>query len=251
MRWVAKISYEKFMKKPIFRKTVLLTRDAKANRTLVSNLKKCDVRALSLPSFEYKALPLTDSKKNILKSFSNFDWIVFTSVHGVEFFFRALSLLNIKTDFFSGVKIAAVGEVTARFLKDYGYAVNIVPQKKSAAGLSEVFKKIPCARILLVRPVDGNLDFETKLKKNHRIKKITLYKKTAIKYSKSKIQKILQMRIDEVWFYSPSAVKIFIKYFKTRSQAVAWLSKVKVCVIGETTRKSLPESILSAQLKEI
>jgi uroporphyrinogen-III synthase len=63
----------------------------------------------------------------------SFDWIVFTSRHGVAAVTARLSTPP------SGVRTAAVGRATAAVLKQHGWPVDLLPGEPSAAGLVAAF----------------------------------------------------------------------------------------------------------------
>jgi uroporphyrinogen III methyltransferase/synthase len=103
-----------------------------------------------------KSVPLDDYTKadKVLKRLDTFDWIVFTSTNGVEFFFQRLNAIGLDTRAIGTAKVAAIGKTTAEKLKAFGILVDMQPKLESSAGLLEEFQKasVKDKRILLVRP---------------------------------------------------------------------------------------------------
>jgi len=93
----------------------------------------------------------------VLKRAGEFDWIVFTSVNGVKFFFQRLFAIGCDTRTLKSVKIAAIGRTTADTLVGFGIKADICPQVESSAGLLGEFSAIDLRqeRILLPRAQDA------------------------------------------------------------------------------------------------
>ncbi len=71
-----------------------------------------------------------------------FDWIIFTSVNGVDAFFQRLKIFGKDSRFLEGVRIAAIGEATRERLLENGIEPDLVPKKFTSVGLvSELTRK--------------------------------------------------------------------------------------------------------------
>ena len=85
-----------------------------------------------------------------LKRLNEYDWIVFTSVHGVRFFMKRMAGLNIPSSALSS-SLAAIGTATASALERIVKKPELVPTEflswKIADGLGDVKGR----RILLAR----------------------------------------------------------------------------------------------------
>ncbi|MHC4758430.1 MAG: uroporphyrinogen-III C-methyltransferase, partial [Planctomycetota bacterium] len=127
---------EWFVSKPLFGRTICITRDDSGNASLAENIIRRGGNPVSFPTIKIK--PLTDSNDfiNILTSFRNFDWIVFTSVNGVELFFRVLDQMNKDARVFASAKIAAIGPRTAQKLTQNSIKADFVPNKYTSKQLA-------------------------------------------------------------------------------------------------------------------
>lgn len=98
--------------------------------------------------------PLEDYKRfdSYLKKIKQFDWIVFASRYGVEYFFERLRKVGHDSRTLSAIKIAAVGNSTRSRLLDFGIKANLMPQKESSEGLIKEFKKINLRRKKIFLP---------------------------------------------------------------------------------------------------
>jgi len=91
-----------------------------------------------------KIEPIDDYREfdNHLKNISDYDWVIFTSRYGVEYFFKRLQFIGYDSRILKDVKIAAIGNSTKNRLLDFGIKADLVPKKESSEGLLREFKKI-------------------------------------------------------------------------------------------------------------
>jgi uroporphyrinogen III methyltransferase / synthase len=75
-----------------------------------------------------------------LRTLEQFDWLILTSVHGVDAFFERLNALGLKR-IPPGLRVAAVGSKTAKKIFDYGARVDYVPDEFVSEALSAGFGK--------------------------------------------------------------------------------------------------------------
>lgn len=120
-------------------KPVVVTRPEESDGPLSKELK-----SLGLPVLIWAAvrvLPVdTAPLDEALSRAGSFDWIVFTSRHGVA---AVTSRLPAPPP---GVRTAAVGRATASVLRQHGWPVDMLPGEPSAAGLVAAFASSGSAR---------------------------------------------------------------------------------------------------------
>src|SRR4029453_1932809 len=76
-----------------------------------------------------------ESLRKQLEQAEQYQWLMFTSVNGVDYFFGWLRRFQIDMRRFYGAKIAAVGPKTAEALAMRGLVVEELPAKFHAEGL--------------------------------------------------------------------------------------------------------------------
>lgn len=162
---------------------------------------------------------------------NRFDYIIFTSSNGVRFFLGRYRPLK--------PKIIAVGEKTAKVLREEGYTNIIIPSDYSSEGVLNYIKQhqedFIGSKIGLVRAVEG-MDTLINNKPNYvQIELIKVYKTDYnIPDNKDEVRHLLERAdIDFVVFSSPSTVEGFLYVFP---DGLSLLGKVKVAVIGKTTK---------------
>jgi uroporphyrinogen III methyltransferase / synthase len=129
-----------FEKKPLFGKSILITRSRKQSKRMAEKISEHGGRPVSFPTIDMEPpedfLPLDDCIRRI----GDFDWIIFTSVNGVEFFFRRFFELRADIREMAGPKMGAIGPVTAESLRKLGLKVDLLAGEFRAEGILARFE---------------------------------------------------------------------------------------------------------------
>jgi uroporphyrinogen III methyltransferase / synthase len=140
-------------KRPLWGKTVLVTRSREQASRLVEVLTAAGARCLEVPTIEI--MPPADFAPldAALQYLPRYDWIIFTSANGVSAFMDRLFNMGLDVRALGRVKIAVIGPATADALKKYGLAADVLPKTFQAEGLLEVLtpRLLGGTRILLAR----------------------------------------------------------------------------------------------------
>ena len=189
-----------------------------------------------------KSVPLDDYTQadKVLKRLNTFDWIVFTSTNGVEFFFQRLNAISLDTREIGTAKIAAIGKTTAEKLKTFGVLADMQPKLESSIGLLEEFKKISVKdkRILLVRPkvgsimlLDGLVDTKAS------IEAVLVYRNVDMEPEETDFD-----FIDQILFTSGSTIRAFVKIYGSVPDGI------KVYCLGQPTLNEAEKHNIAAEL---
>ncbi len=185
-------------------------------------------------------MPLDDYTQadKVLKQLNTFDWIVFTSTNGVEFFFQRLNAVGLDTRSIGTVKVAAIGKTTAEKLKAFGVLVDMQPKLESSDGLLEEFKKVSLKgkRILLVRPKIGSSMLLDGLA-DAAIEAVVVYRNVNIEPEETDFD-----FIDQILFTSGSTVRAFLKQYGSVPDGV------KVYCLGQPTLNEAKKHNIPAEL---
>jgi uroporphyrinogen III methyltransferase/synthase len=119
-------------------RTILVTRPRRQSRPLADALRRLGATVVEAPAIEIE--PPSDFRPldEAIGRLATYDWLVFTSVNGVEAFFDRLSELRQET-LSPSPKLAAIGPATAESLRERGFEADVVPGKYVA---EEVFRAI-------------------------------------------------------------------------------------------------------------
>ena len=143
---------------------VLVTRPQSQSESLVAALLEANAIPISYPTIRLEAPPSWrdfDAAVHavVTRTPPPYDWIVFTSPSAVRFSLAhapALqSALSVRA-LSEAPHVAAVGEQTARVLRDHGVAVALVPEDQRQEGLIAALGSAPCGlRILFPQALGG------------------------------------------------------------------------------------------------
>lgn len=129
-----------FEQKPLFGKRVLITRARSQSSELAERIDELGGEAVEFPVIGLQPPSDEETLKALdraLGSLAVYDWVLFTSVNGVDYFFRRLQEIGIDIRTMSRARIAAVGPKTADALKEKGLQIETLPSTYQAEGLLE------------------------------------------------------------------------------------------------------------------
>ncbi len=119
-------------------------------------------QAMGLP-----CLRVVPEPENIPASLTGFDWLVFTSVNGVEIFFRDLFRKKADLRSLAPFRFACIGPGTAAKLSEYGIYADFQPGLFTAGNLGEglASRLLPGERVLILRAGEGSGALTAELEK--------------------------------------------------------------------------------------
>jgi len=179
-----------------------------------------------------KIEPVQDYKEfdNYLRSINSFDWIVFASRYGVEYFFKRLKNIGYDMRSLSKIKIAAIGNSTASRLLDFGILADLVPKNESSQGLIGEFRKIDLRGKKIFLPRSDISDKGL----SEAFKKLGAKVFTSFAYRNIIPKDLPDLDLNffhEIMFTSPSTVRNFSKRYKKLPK------KLEINCIGDVTRR--------------
>ncbi len=142
-----------FENRPLFGKKIVVTRARAQASDMILQLTELGAHCLEYPVI--KTMPPEDFSPldAAIDRLADYDWIIFTSVNGVAFFFTRLLEKGKDARALGSLHTACIGPVTAERLKAYGVNTDILPKNFRAESIIEAFKNVPVAgrRMLLPR----------------------------------------------------------------------------------------------------
>lgn len=177
----------------------------------------------------------------IINNISDYNWLIFTSVNGVNVFFKRM-IYN-KTDIRSlKGKICAVGTSTMKAVNELGLQVDFIPDKFSTEellkGLLERIK--PDDKVLLARSNIANQElYNGIIKMGIQVDDLPVYQTILETPVGLDMDMLFNSRIDFITFTSSSTVNNFVKLIGHEN--LIKLSYVKIVCIGPVTAASARE----------
>src|SRR5699024_273603 len=151
-----------------------------------------------------------NKNKSIFSSIDCFEWVFFTSVNGVNHFFKQLENRELLTS----CRFAVVGHKTEEALNHYGYSAEFMPTTYNAETMAREFIN-RYKQVQNVLFVSGNLSRTLLLsefsKHNIAYEKITVYETTVNHSIKYKLIEYIKEDFNFFTFTSPSTIKAFFK----------------------------------------
>lgn len=203
-----------FDQKPLFGKRIVITRARAQASNLVASLNRLGAHCIQIPTI--KIVPPKDISplKKAIVNIADYDWLVFTSVNGVKFFFDTLFALGKDVRCLGHLRFACIGPVTKERLMDYGIISDILPETYRAESVVDAFSGIEMSgkKVLLPRAKVARTILPEELSKmGADVDEITAYETILADEDKDELIHLLNdNQIDAVTFTSSSTVSNFV-----------------------------------------
>ena len=120
---------------PLTGKTVVITRARAQAEEFVSELERYGADVVVCPTIEVKALDNYARLDEAIEHLYGYDWLIFTSVNGVDHFFERLRQQQRDAHELDDIKVCAIGDATAESLHKLHVHVDVVPAEFKAEGV--------------------------------------------------------------------------------------------------------------------
>lgn len=227
-----------FEKRPLFGRRILVTRSREQASELSAAIENLGGEAVEFPTIAITDPVDYTPLDQALRQLSSFNWIVFTSVNGVKYFFQRLRRLGLDIRQLHHISLCAIGPKTREALEDYALRVDFVPSEYRAeeiiSGLKDLLK--PGQRILLPRAdIARNVLPRTLTEMGYDITEVTAYRTVAGNGNSPIIRRMFREGlIHAVTFTSSSTVKNFVQLLGEPNPQEL-LQNVTVACIGPVT----------------
>jgi uroporphyrinogen III methyltransferase/synthase len=202
-----------FENKPLFGKRIVVTRAREQASDLSGILTDLGAECLEFPTIKVEPPEDFGPLDKAIEDITAYDWLIFTSVNGVIFFFERVFAKGMDMRSFHRIKTAVIGPATAEKLFQYGLKSDVIPESYRAESVIDAFKglKLEGKRILIPRAKEARAVLPEELAKMGAfVDEITAYRTCAATGEASDLIKELKNKtIDIVTFTSSSTVKNF------------------------------------------
>jgi uroporphyrinogen III methyltransferase/synthase len=121
--------------KPLAGRTVVITRASNQANEFVAELEKYGAEVVVCPTIEIRELETYERLDEAIDHLYGYDWLIFTSVNGVVYFFQRLKARGRNASDLDELKVCAIGEATAESLRDLHVHVDVIPDEFKAEGV--------------------------------------------------------------------------------------------------------------------
>lgn len=177
-----------------------------------------------------------------LLQLTDYNYLIFTSVYAVEYFFERWLKLGFDSRKLSAIKVVSIGRTTSEKLKNFGIVPDLQPEDESSEGIISLFqdKKISKSKIIIPRSNTALAILPEGLKDlGHQVQ-------TAVAYVNDKPENFSKIDIqsfDEIIFTSPSGVKNFIEEYGKIPDSI------KITTRGKVTQAEVDKLYNRSELK--
>lgn len=235
-----------FEKRPLLGKRIMVTRTREQASDLVMQLEELGADCVEFATIALEPPDSWEALDQATDDMTRFDWLLFTSINAIQFFFQRLFARKLDARALAGVKIAAVGVATAAELQKYGLKADLIPATEfTGEGLAATLLEqgVGGARFLLPRALKANEALPNILRQaGAEVTVVPVYQNVRPQGQEEALrQEFLDQAIDMVTFTSSSTFTNFMYMLNPKDEAdlKGILAGVKIASIGPVTGKAI------------
>jgi uroporphyrinogen-III synthase len=249
--------------RPLAGLRVLVGRARHQASELSSQLRKLGASVIEIPFIEIRKPRSYKALDSALKKLPEYNWLILTSVNGVDALWERLAKLHLTKKHLRHLKIAAIGPATKKAIEQRGLRVNVVPDQYVAESVVEsLVDKVAEKRVLLARARIARDVIPRELRKlGAKVDVVEAYETVIPQSSRKRLHALLEdrkRRPDVITFTSSSTVKNFITLLgenmrrerpRPRKEKFSTIDGISLASIGPITSSSLHELGLQVNIE--
>jgi uroporphyrinogen III methyltransferase / synthase len=237
--------------------TAVVTRAASQASELADALESHGARVFICPTIEIRELDSYERLDEALDHLYGYDWLIFTSANGVDFFLKRLTARGLNVADLDEIKVCAIGQRTADKLHDAHTHVDLVPSESTAEGVFAALvdfvggnEHLRGLNILLPRAAIGRDVLPRSLEEaGARVDVVPTYQTVLPEnLDRGRFRAMLAGSGDCIAFTSPSTIKNLAKLFDTHDLGNT-LPGVVIACIGPITSATAVEYGLQVHIE--
>jgi uroporphyrinogen-III synthase len=223
---------------------VLVGRARHQAGALSSGLCAHGAEVLEIPFIEIRKPRSYQPLDTALRELHRFDWLILTSVNGVEALWSRVKQLRLGKKHFRHLHMAAIGPATRRAIEQHGLKVHVVPKEYVAESVVKTLRgQVKGKRVLLARAKVARDVIPRELRKlSAQVDVVEAYETVVPAKSRTRLRTVFKQPKSKphvIAFTSSSTVKNFVVLLgKTKPQK---LSGIQFASIGPVTSATLRE----------
>jgi uroporphyrinogen III methyltransferase/synthase len=225
-----------FERLPLFGRRIVVTRAAEQAPALADKLRSLGAAVLELPAIAIRPLEDYSVLDAAIDRLSDYDWLVFTSVNGVRFFFERLDCSRRDVRELPR-KLCAIGPATRRELEKLHLKVDLMPEEYVAEALVEAFSRedMRGKRVLLARAAAARELLPEELRRlGAAVDVVPAYRTVIPEDAQERARQVFARRPDWVLFTSSSTAKNLVAIAGREA-----LEGVRIASIGPVTSETV------------
>ncbi len=244
-----------FENKPLLGRKILVTRSRAQSKRMADAISKHGGVPILFPTIEIR--PPDDFREldESIGRIGEFDWVIFTSVNGVERFFERFFEIRDDIRDMAGPRIGAIGPVTASSIRNRGIKVDLLAKEFVAEGLLARLSKEEARgkRFLIPRAEKAREILPRGIEEmGGEVHVVSVYQTgmpadSAIEKARGMLEK---REVDAVTFTSSSTVTHFVEMLGTANIS-SLLTNVTVTSIGPVTSQTAKDLGLTVHVEAL
>jgi len=242
-----------FEKRPLLGKKVLVTRSRAQSRRMAEKISLQGGVPILFPTIVIQPPEDFSALDESIRRIKDFDWVIFTSVNGVEHFFQRFFEIRDDIRDMAGPRIGAIGPVTASSIRKLGIKVDLLAKEFVAEGvLAQLSKEEVLGKRFLIPRAEKARDIlpDGIAQMGGAVEVVSVYR-TGIPVDSviENARGLLEKRdMDAVTFTSSSTITHFVEMLGPDNVA-SLLSGVAVASIGPVTSQTAREQGLTVHVE--
>jgi uroporphyrinogen-III synthase len=238
-------------KRPLSGVRILVGRARHQAGALSVELRRLGATVLKIPFIEIRRPPSYKPLDSALKNLSDYDWLILTSVNGVEAMWERMGKLNLKQTSLRHLRVAAIGPATKKAIEKRKVRVDVVPKEYVAESVvRSLRRRVKGKRVLLVRAKVARDVIPRELRQaGAQVDVVEAYETVVPESSRTRLSTTLSnpgRRPHVVTFTSSSTAKNFVALV---GPGGAGFKGIRFASIGPVTSSTLIELGLRADIK--
>ncbi len=239
-------------KQPLLGTRVLVGRARHQAAALSDILRLLGAEVIEIPFIEIRGPSSWQPLDHAIARLLDYDWLILTSVNGVQALFARLAKLGKSEADLLHLKIAAIGPATAKAIEKRGLPVDVMPEEYVAEAVVDSLRgQVKGSRVLLVRAkVARDVIPNALCDAGARVDVVEAYETVVPETSRTQLQQVLAdpaHRPHVITFTSSSTARNFLELLGKENLAL--LDGVKLASIGPVTSETLRELGLRADIE--
>ncbi len=204
--------------RPLAGRRIVVTRARAQAGGLAGKIEELGGEVLEFPTIEIQPPASFAALDEAIARIADYDWLIFTSVNGVEQFLARLECSGKSLADFQSKRVVAIGPPTAERLKGAGISSCLVPEQYQAEGVLEALKpeELRAKRVLIPRAAKAREILPETLRQwGAAVDVVEAYRTVIPTPDVSRLRSLLQEgTVDMVTFTSSSTAANFVKLFR-------------------------------------
>jgi uroporphyrinogen-III synthase len=241
----------KARKQPLAGRRILVTRARHQAQALAARLRRLGATVIAVPSIEIRPPRSFRPLDSALRQMDRYDWLILTSVNGVEALVSRLRKLRMSQRRLRHPQVAAIGPATRTAVERHGLRVHVMPAEYVAESVvRSLRRRVKGKRVLLVRAKVARDVLPKALRRaGAKVEVVEAYQTVVPPQSRRMLRDVLRHRRPHwITFTSSSTARNFALLLGTARMSTA-IQGVGVASIGPVTSRTLRELGLSVNVQ--